>query len=78
MEHVGRACDAPRDICLTFGNTARSLAKHGYAREISTAEGLDELHRAQEAGLVQFGENVRVRSRHLDRLLGSAGGTVPS
>jgi len=61
MEHVGRACDAPRDICLTFGNTARSLAKHGYAREISTAEGLDELHRAQEAGLVQFGENVRER-----------------
>jgi ferredoxin len=59
MEHVGRACDAPRDICLTFGNTARSLSKHGYARAISAAEGLEELHRAQEAGLVQFGENVR-------------------
>jgi ferredoxin len=61
MEHVGRACDAPRDICLTFGNTARSLAKHGYAREISASEGLDQLHRAQEAGLAQFGENVRER-----------------
>jgi ferredoxin len=59
MEHVGRACDAPRDICLTFGNTARSLAKHGYARLVSTSEGLEQLHRAQEAGLVQFGENVR-------------------
>lgn len=34
MEHLGRACDAPQDICLTFGNTALSLAKHGYARLI--------------------------------------------
>jgi ferredoxin len=61
MEHVGRACDAPRDICLTFGTTARSLAKHGYAREASASEGLELLHRAQERGLVQFGENVRER-----------------
>ena len=61
MEHVGRACDAPRDICLTFGGTARSLAKHGYAREASAAEGLELLHQAQERGLVQFGENVRER-----------------
>jgi len=61
MEHVGRACDAPRDICLTFGNTARSLAKHGYAREVSASEGLELLHKAQERGLVQFGENVRER-----------------
>jgi len=61
MEHVGRACDAPRDICLTFGATARSLAKHGYAREISASEGLELLRQAQERGLVQLGENVRER-----------------
>jgi len=61
MEHLGRACEAPRDICLTFGNTARALAKHGYAREASTSEGLELLHQAQERGLVQFGENVRER-----------------
>ena len=61
MEHVGRACDAPRDICLTFGNTARSLAKHSYARLVSATEGLELLHQAQERGLVQFGENVRER-----------------
>jgi ferredoxin len=59
MEHVGRACDAPREICLTFGNTARSLAKYGYARAVSASEGLELLGRAQEQGLVQFGENVR-------------------
>jgi ferredoxin len=61
MEHVGRACDAPREICLTFGATARSLAKHGYARAVDRAEGLDLLQQALDRRLVQFGENVRER-----------------
>jgi ferredoxin len=61
MEHVGRACKAAREICLTFGSTARSLAKHGFARAIDKAEGLDLLQQAQDEGLVQFGENVRER-----------------
>jgi hypothetical protein len=61
MEHLGRACAAPREICLTLSATARSLARHGYARAISSAEGLDLLHEAQERGLAQFGDNVRER-----------------
>lgn len=59
MEHLGRACDAPQDICLTFGNTALSLAKHGYARLIDAQEGMELLHQAYERDLVQCGENVR-------------------
>ena len=59
MEHVGRACDAPREICMTFGPTAASLAKYGYAREVDAAEGLDLLGQAYEHNLVQFGENAR-------------------
>lgn len=61
MEHVGRACDAPREICLTFGATARSLARHGHAREITPSFGLELLGQAQERRLLQFGENVRER-----------------
>ena len=61
MEHVGRACKASREICLTFGSSARSLAKHGFARTIDAAEGQDLLQQAQDQGLVQFGENVRDR-----------------
>jgi len=61
MQHLGRACDAPLDICLTFGATAESLAKHGIARAIDVAEGLDLLQRAYEHDLVQFGENVQRR-----------------
>jgi ferredoxin len=59
MEHVGRACDAPQDICMTFGTTAASLVRHGHARAVDAAEGLDLLRQAGERGLVQFGENVR-------------------
>ncbi len=42
-ERVGLGCDAPQDICMTFGGAAASLAKHGFAREVDVAEGLDLL-----------------------------------
>lgn len=60
-QHLGQACDAPMDICMTFGGTARSLIKHGYARRVDASEGLDLLQQARDRGLVQFGENVRQR-----------------
>ena len=59
MEHVGKACDAPQDICMTFNITAASLTKHGAARAIDTQECHDLLQQAYEHNLVQFGENVR-------------------
>ncbi|MBE0664717.1 MAG: 4Fe-4S dicluster domain-containing protein [Chrysiogenales bacterium] len=59
MEHVGRACAAEQDICLTFNNTAASLTRHGIARHIDVDEGLDLLQKARSQRLVQFGENVR-------------------
>ena len=59
MLHVGRNCDAPMDICMTFNGTAQSLTKHGYAREVDVSEGMDLLQQAHEQNLVQFGENVR-------------------
>ncbi len=59
MQHVGRACQAPLDICMTFNGTAASLTKHGFARLVSASECMDLLEQAYEHGLVQFGENVR-------------------
>jgi Na+-translocating ferredoxin:NAD+ oxidoreductase RNF subunit RnfB len=61
MEHVGRACDAPRDICMTFNGTASSLIRHGVARRVDASECLDLLEQAQGHGLVQFGENIQQR-----------------
>ncbi|HJW71864.1 MAG TPA: 4Fe-4S dicluster domain-containing protein [Geothrix sp.] len=59
MSHLGKACAAPMDICMTFGSTADSLARHGVARRVDAAECLDLLQQARDRGLVQFGENVR-------------------
>jgi len=59
MEHMGQACAAPMDICMTFNNSAASLIRHEFAREVDVKEGLDLLQEAYENNLVQFGENVR-------------------
>jgi ferredoxin len=58
-EHVGQACVAPKNICMTFGGTADSLIRHGYARRVDRAEGIDLLAEAHDNNLVQFGENVQ-------------------
>ena len=59
MEHVGKACAAPQNICMTFNTTASSLIRHGFAREVDVAEGLDLLAEAQDNNLIQFGENIQ-------------------
>jgi len=59
MEHLGKNCDAPMDICLTFNSSARSLIKHGVARQIDVAECTDLIQKANEYNLVQFGENIQ-------------------
>jgi len=59
MQHLGRACGAPMDICMTFNGTAGSLIRHGLARSVDVQEGLDLLDQARAHNLVQFGENVR-------------------
>jgi len=58
-EHLGKACDAPMDICMTFNNVAKSLIRHHYARRVETSEGMELLHKAYEYNLVQCGENVK-------------------
>ncbi len=61
MEHVGRDCDAPKEICMTFNSTAESLIRHGYIEQIDVARCLELLQDAYDHNLVQFGENVRER-----------------
>ena len=58
-EHVGKACAAPQGICMTFGVTADSLIRHGYARRVDKVEGQALLAQAYAHRLVQFGENVQ-------------------
>ena len=59
MAHMGKSCEAPQDICMTFNSSAQSLVRHGNARSVSKEECLDLLDEAYENKLVQFGENVQ-------------------
>ena len=59
MEHLGRDCDAPKNICMTLNVSADSVIRHSHARRAETAEALALLDEARARGLVQFGENVR-------------------
>ena len=59
MMHMGKACEAPLDICMTFNTTAASLIRHEVARQVDKTEGMDLLEQAYDSNLVQFGENVR-------------------
>ena len=58
-QHLGTNCDTPLELCLTFNQSAKTLIKHSFAREISVTEGLELLHQGYENNLVQFGENAR-------------------
>ena len=60
MQHVGRACDAPLEICMTFNSTAELAGPPrrrapGRGGRVPGPAGAGTRAR----GLVQFGENVR-------------------
>ena len=59
MHHLGRACAAPLEVCLSFDAVAEPLIRHGHAREIDAVECLDLLQKCRDQNLVQFAENVQ-------------------
>ena len=59
MEHLGKACDNPQEVCLTFNGTARNLIDHGIAREISKEETHEIIREVEALGLVHIGDNVQ-------------------
>ena len=61
MSHLGRDCNTPKEICMTFNTSAATLVKYGFARQVEVSECLDLLEIAYEHNLVQFGDNVRKR-----------------
>ena len=59
--HLGKACDRPQVVCLSFNHGAQTMVRNGYARAITTAEAMKVLETCKEAGLAQTGDNVRQR-----------------
>jgi ferredoxin len=60
-EHLGDACDAPMDNCLSLNGGAEFVIRRGFGRAVEKAEALEILARAREAGLVQIADNVKSR-----------------
>ncbi len=56
---LGRPCDKPKeDMCMVFGESAKFVAKYGFARPVSKTEARRAIEKAEEAGLVHSYANT--------------------
>ena len=60
-EHLGQACGAPMEICLSLNAGAQYVTRRRFGRAIERAEALELLAKAREQGLVQIADNVQNR-----------------
>ncbi|MEW6721548.1 MAG: 4Fe-4S dicluster domain-containing protein [Thermodesulfobacteriota bacterium] len=61
MEHEGKACAKPMDVCTTLNAAADYVIRHGLGRRISREEALDVFARTRSEGLVHIADNVQRR-----------------
>ncbi|HSO89121.1 MAG TPA: 4Fe-4S dicluster domain-containing protein [Draconibacterium sp.] len=58
--HLGeKTCNVPLETCSSFGPGADLMIRHGFAREVSKSEMLENLARSKELGLVLTADNVK-------------------
>lgn len=65
MEHEGKQCGKPMEVCTTLNAAADFLVRRRLARKISREEALDIFAATREAGLVHIGDNVRKRPAYV-------------
>jgi ferredoxin len=59
MQHLGKECDRPQKVCLSFGLGADMLIRNGMAEPVTTREGMQILEQSKAAGLAQTADNVQ-------------------
>lgn len=64
-EHLGTACDAPQDVCLSLNGGAEFVLRHEFGRRIDKIEALDILEAARAHALVQIADNVKNRPAYI-------------
>ncbi len=58
--HSGeKECDVPLENCSTFGQSADYMIRHGFSKEVSKTEMLENLERSKEMRLVLNADNVK-------------------
>ncbi len=63
MYHMGKACERPMDICMTFNTSARSLIKYNHAGAAGVEEGLDLLAQTCESDLVSANDFKKLKKK---------------
>lgn len=63
--HMGKACDAPLDVCTTLYPAAEWIIRRGLGRAATVEELLEVLDRAEELGLVHNCDNVMNQPAYL-------------
>jgi len=56
--HLGKACDAPLDVCTSLGNAGKWIVYRGFGKPATVDELLRVLDRTEKLGLVHLGDNV--------------------
>ncbi|MBU1469488.1 MAG: 4Fe-4S binding protein [candidate division Zixibacteria bacterium] len=58
--HTGKkSCDIPLETCSTLGPSTDYMIRHGFAKEVSKTEMVENLARSRELGLVLCADNVQ-------------------
>lgn len=56
--HLGTACDAPVEVCMSLGGAAEWIVRKGLGKPATVEDLLKVLHQTQELGLVHLCDNV--------------------
>lgn len=75
-EHLGTACDAPQDVCLSLNGGADFVLRHEFGRPVETAEALDILAMSRDLSLVQIADNVQNRPAYICNCCGCCCGQL--
>ncbi|AET67518.1 4Fe-4S protein [Desulfosporosinus orientis DSM 765] len=56
--HLGKACDAPLEVCMSLGGAAEWIIRKGLGKPATVEDLLEVLKQTQELGLVHLCDNV--------------------
>ncbi|AFM41308.1 4Fe-4S protein [Desulfosporosinus acidiphilus SJ4] len=56
--HLGKACDAPLEVCMSLGGAAEWIVRKGLGKPASVEDLLEVLKKTEELGLVHLCDNV--------------------
>ncbi len=64
-EHLGKACDAPQEICMSLNAGADFVIRRNFGRAVDRSEALELLAAGRDRGLVHIADNVRQQPTYI-------------